>query len=222
MAIEPKRGCGYRKVGGIYLVSDGAGHACHRLPIPLHVCPTCNQGIKQARGFTWVDAETLLSPACEEGVRKCDCPELCSACHPVLLNDETGRAGLLWVGGKFYPKAEDFNREANSLGISKRIAAVPRGFKVGESWVLLAHPTACPVQAVENVGLVETPVNKEGTPGVFRIFRPQRVEKIITESMSKVPEIMEELAKQNLTPVIVPDDDPDHQGSVYDQKENED
>lgn len=203
------------------MVADGEGHTCHRLPIPLHVCPTCNQGIKQSRGFTWVDAETLLSPSCKESNAACDCPVFCPACHPELLNDETGRAGLLWVGGKFYPKPEDFNREAAALGISKRVGGVPRGFKVGVTWVLLGHPTACPAQAVENIGLVDTEVKKEGAPGVFRIFRPQRIEKIITETMSKVPEIMEELKKQNFTPVVVPDDDPDHKGTVYDSKEEE-
>lgn len=30
MACEPKRGCGYRKVGGIYLVGGGIGVPCDR------------------------------------------------------------------------------------------------------------------------------------------------------------------------------------------------
>jgi hypothetical protein len=41
MAVEPKRGCGYRKVGGIYLVSGGEGRPCGCLQIPLHTCPSC-------------------------------------------------------------------------------------------------------------------------------------------------------------------------------------
>lgn len=35
MAIEPRRGCGYRKMGGLYLVADALGEVCHRLPFPL-------------------------------------------------------------------------------------------------------------------------------------------------------------------------------------------
>lgn len=35
MAVEARRGCGYRKAGGLYLVASGMGSPCHRLPIPL-------------------------------------------------------------------------------------------------------------------------------------------------------------------------------------------
>jgi hypothetical protein len=45
MAVEPKRGFGYRKVGGIYLVSGGKGRPCGCLPIPLHTCPSCRADI---------------------------------------------------------------------------------------------------------------------------------------------------------------------------------
>ena len=41
MAIEPRRGCGFRKTGGLYLVGDNQGQPCCRLPIILHVCPAC-------------------------------------------------------------------------------------------------------------------------------------------------------------------------------------
>jgi len=37
MAVEAKRGCGYRKVGGLYIVSGGQGISCHRLPMNIHV-----------------------------------------------------------------------------------------------------------------------------------------------------------------------------------------
>jgi hypothetical protein len=30
MAIEPRRGCGFRRVGGIYLISLGGGRGCGR------------------------------------------------------------------------------------------------------------------------------------------------------------------------------------------------
>jgi hypothetical protein len=42
MAVEPKRGCGYRKVGGIYLVSGGEGRPCgplYRYPYTYTLAP---------------------------------------------------------------------------------------------------------------------------------------------------------------------------------------
>lgn len=58
-------------------------------------------------------------------------------------------------------------------------------------------------------------------PGIFRVFKPERIEKIITESQSKDAAVMEELIAKHITPVVVPDNDPDHQGTVYDDPENE-
>lgn len=201
MAVEAKRGCGYRKVGGLYLVADGPGVECDRLPIPLHVCPTCGAGIKQARGWTWVDFPALVSGVhlnCED---EFPCP-LCMAPQNI------GRAGLLWIGEKFYATPALFDVEAKHLGISRRIAAVPRGFKVGETWVLLAHSKAFAAS------------NMERTAGIFRAFKPARIEKIVTESMTKDEAEMTKLRESGITPVVVPDSDPDHQGSVYDEEKN--
>ena len=54
MAVEARRGCGYRKVGGLYLMGGTGGMPCCKMPIPLHVCPTCHGGIKQTRGWSWI------------------------------------------------------------------------------------------------------------------------------------------------------------------------
>ncbi len=56
---EPKRGCGYRKEGGLYLVSSRGAQACGKLPIPLDICPTCNDGIKPSRDWTWIDGKKI-------------------------------------------------------------------------------------------------------------------------------------------------------------------
>lgn len=146
----------------------------------------------------------------------------CTLCH----NPQTmGRSGLLWIGEKFYKTPAEFNIESSALGISRRIAAVPRGFKLGETWVLLAHKKAVPVYETSGV-LGELPGTETQTlagftPGVFRVFRPERIEKIITEEQAKNEEFMEGLAKRGLTPVIVSADDPDHQGSLWDKPEAE-
>jgi hypothetical protein len=196
MAVEPRRGCGFRKVGGLYLVSRGLGVPCCKMPIPLHLCPVCNQGIKQTRGFLWIDPKPWLPGSCQSFYP-------CPAANPEAMGE---KVLLLWIGIKFYHTAEAFVDEANRLGVSRRIPAIPRGFKLGETWVFLAHP-----KAISND-------NGEWTPGIFRIFRPDAIEKIITQSQSQDPELMAALQKKGMTPVVVPDDDPDHQGSVYQKR----
>lgn len=244
MAIEAKRGCGYRKVGGIYLVSGKHSEPCHRLPIPLHVCPTCHGGIKQSRGWTWVES-AILGGNCEsfDDHRALHCTT-CPTCTPKLLGDHVG---LIWIGEKFYPTPADFMREGIEQGISRRVSKVPRNFKLGESWVILGHPKAVPTECVHSVDgpsvkgckheieLGSTGFSENGepgydltkaahitdTPGIFTAFKPIRIEKLITKSQA-TPETLEELAKKHITPVVVPDDDKDHQGSVYDKKKSDD
>lgn len=54
-------------------------------------------------------------------------------------------------------------------------------------------------------------------PGIFRVWQPRRIEKIMPES-SRGSEEVRQLMEQGITPVFVPDDDRDHQGSVYDHE----
>ena len=228
MAVEAKRGCGYRKVGGTYLVSGGGGMPCDRLPLLLDICPTCSHGIKQTRGWTWIDVAKLVGgnhPECQDGY---PCP-LCS--HPETM----GKAGLLWIGETFYKTPQDFAREGYEMGFSRRIKAIPRGFVVGETWVLLAHPKAVPTKEIDNDAaekfMAENPllVSQMTTheliekfsmrlhkPGVFHVWMPTRVEKLVLESQRGTPEI-EALSRQGITPIFIPDDDTDHQGSVYEK-----
>lgn len=232
MAVEAKRGCGYRKVGGLYLAGSGLGIACDRLPVPLHVCPTCSHGIKPTRGFTWVDLPELVGgphtlpyldttpikgPADIEipnvaGKRKpCRCKKFCPLCKNPA---EIGRAGLLWIGEQFYKNAEEFEAEARTLGVSRRIATIPRGFELGKTWILFAHrlglKTIVPVEipgALPGVKGSETKYE----PAIFRVWKPERIEQICTESQRGTEEIAK-LEKRGITPVFVPDNDPDHKG----------
>ncbi|GAJ18049.1 unnamed protein product, partial [marine sediment metagenome] len=55
MAVEERRGCGFRKVGGMYLCGEFVSSPCDRMPFPLTTCPVCGQGIKVSRGFTQVN-----------------------------------------------------------------------------------------------------------------------------------------------------------------------
>ena len=242
MAIEKKRGCGYRKVGGLYLVGSGIAVACDRLPYELTICPTCNQGIKFTQGFTWVDGlkffgkhekwELENKSATDEDTINVPCGDIDPICNPER------KYGLMWVGEKFYT-TENFIKEAREMGISKRIAHVPRGLKIGD-FILLAHKKAVTkTVAWQNnakcrscrgigakYGLFRPKASKElcadrshtevRVQGIFYGFHLTAIEKIITESQSENKELMKELEGNNIKPVIVPDSDKDHKGTVYD------
>lgn len=224
MASEAKRGCGYRKVGGLYLVGNAPGAPCDRLPLALTVCPTCSCGIKQGRGWTWVNVAGLVDGphkiSTHNDVYEHPCREArdqsCTFCAaPELM----GRAGLLWIGEQFYKTPGEFLAEGVSLGFSRRINTVPKGFEIGKTWVLLAHSKAFPtVETVEPLpGMLLAPetviVNK---PGLFYVWLPQRIEKICTESQRGSEEVLA-LEKRGINPVFIPDNDKDHQGTAYDK-----
>jgi len=183
-SIESARGCGYRNPGGMYLVSEGLAGGCDRLPIPLEVCPCCNQGIKPARGFTWVSGELIaeLEPECEKPT--------CGSCilsERNILAQGIEKFGLLWIGEKFYKTAHEFSKEAAAMGVSRRISAIPRDFKLGETWVLVAHRKAVPLDG-----------GKWG-PGIFRAFKPTAIE-YITKG-DETPDDLKALEKRGLTPI---------------------
>lgn len=218
MAVEARRGCGFRKVGGLYLVGSGGGHGCDRLPIPLVVCPCCGQGIKQTRGWTWVDVAALTGgdhQAClnaavagtELRPGSCHCPQFCPLCWNV---QGMGKAGLVWIGTQFYATIEAFEAEAKTLGVSRRIAALPRGFELGKSWVLFAHPRGI-IQAKGDLAAGYV-------PAIFRVWKPERIERIYDESQRGSDEVAAD-EKRGITPIFVPDADKDHHGSVYSKDE---
>jgi len=206
MAVEAKRGCGYRKVGGIYLVGGDMAHECDRLPFPLEVCPCCGAGIKFTRGWTWIKPERLFrgnhgrttmvegKPAITVG---CRCPVQCPSCFPsIVFNDpeanDTGRAGLLWIGKQFYATPADFVREGMQQGISRRISAIPLGFELGKTWVFFAHIEAANSTA-KKIPVDDTAQGESGQiemfddvpapcPGIFAAFRPSRIERIVRHS----------------------------------------
>jgi hypothetical protein len=193
MAIEPKRGCGYRTVGGLYLMALGAGRACGKMPIRCDVCPTCNAGIKPSRGWTWIDPVPLF------GERACQAPDKCQACPMGDANcTQLGPVGLLWIGEQFYRSPEAFLLEARRVGISRRIRAIPNGFVVGQTWVLLAHRK------------VRFGPDQDLAPGIFYLCQPVRIEQLVTASQAQDEAAMAKLVARDITPVVVPDDDLDH------------
>lgn len=160
---ETKRGCGFRKPGGIYLVAGAPSAPCGRLPIALDVCPTCHHGVKPSRGWTWIDVRPFLDPDFK-------CPDA----TPVVWTGQTKREmcmcpleparaperiGLLWIGERYYPTPDDFLREGSAMGISRRVSAIPVDFKIGETWIGFAHRKVierkCDADGCEN-GFIQT------------------------------------------------------------------
>ena len=130
--VESRRGCGYRQEKGIYIVSAGISRPCGRLPIPCDICPCCGGGIKPSRSWTWVDADALfLQHPCDI----VDQPE----CQTCPARKSLGRAGLLWIGGKYYPTPAHWTQESEKMGVSRRIPHVPKDLEIGKTWILVAH-----------------------------------------------------------------------------------
>jgi hypothetical protein len=228
MATEAKRGCGYRKVGGLYLVAKGLGTPCDRLPLPLHVCPTCGNGIKQIRGFQWIEAALLSAqPKVCKGRSDGSCLT-CPVCSPnETLTAPAGKAGLLWIGEAHYATPTDWEQEANRLGVSRRISALPDGLVFGQTWVMVAHPKA--IKSTCGAAFAKDGVARNcrqdfpdrdcktcgGTgvkaePGIFHAFKPQACELIVTPKLRKAAWVKKLVKDKGVQLVEVPEDDPDH------------
>jgi hypothetical protein len=188
---DRQRGCGWRKPGGLYLAAPATGVQCGALPLALTRCPCCDAGIKPSRSWTWVQVDALLGPA----VAACPIGQTppFGDCNRCAANFIRGRHGLLWIGEAFYPTPEYWMQEARAQGISRRIPAVPKGFVVGETWVLVAHR-----KAIRNA-------DGTYTPGLFQMFRPSAVEYVVKGS--ETSETLVALEKRGITPVAVTRDD---------------
>lgn len=215
ISFEDARWCGYRSPAknglGLYLIGSGDFEPCERLPFPLEVCPCCGAGVKPARSFTWISPPKLLDPwtaqplCCEVVGDVIDGLEhdhaKCAMCNPIVVAGE--EAGLLWIGEKFYKRADDFMHEAMRMGISRKIPALPQGFEVGKHYVYLAHRKTV-LRRVEN----EEP---QWVQGIFTAFRPARLD-IVIDDPDDVPQEAIDLAKRvgdcaRLVKVIPVDDD---------------
>jgi len=187
---ENKRGCGYRKPGGLYLRSDALAVNCGLLPVPLEVCTRCGSGIKPSRGFTWVDADLVTSNHCR--LERTDhCKNICG------LRSITGRCGLLWIGEKYYPAPQKFSNECGAMGVSRRIKSVPNGFVVGKTWVFVAH-RKCIMRDLEGK---QTHIDGEFIPGIFQAFQPQRIEYVVKGTETEKE--LEDLVKRGIDLVDV-------------------
>lgn len=228
MAVEARRLCGYRRVGGLYMVGGGLAAPCDRMPYPLDRCPTCGGGVKFTRGHTWLQPDFFEAHEAHE-----DCMDLnqCPVCGTLA---EPAAMCLLWIGRAHY-SPESYLKESGRLGISRRIPAIPKGLVLDKTWVLLAHLDAvppvnlrcvsCGLDKLDEVHFVggggcKSYQAPEPTPGIFTAFVPHAVELLLKQSEA-TPERIEKEAKRGVTVVAVPDDDKDHQGSVWDKEDSQ-
>lgn len=199
--IDPIRGCGKRKAGGLYLVAGEKYSSCCALPVPLTVCPCCGQGIKFFRGFGWIEPGKLF-----EGVT-CSKSEVLNEMimertHTAIFQPRCivenlpDKMGLMWVGEQFYTPTEFIN-EGVAHGISKRIATIPNGFEVGKTWLALAHRKAI----YKGVELSVYGNEKRYAAGVFMFFKPSRIEYVMQGN--ETTEFLQRLEKRGVTLVKV-------------------
>jgi hypothetical protein len=144
--------------------------------------------------------------------------------NPIEVMGE--RAMLDWIGEKHYATAEEFTAEARERGFSRRIGAVPHGFVVGKTWVLVAHPKGCAGTCDGCNGTALTQQTGPGTfaphegegpefqcqacvdtpgemkvPGIFSAFRPRQAQYVCKGD--ETPNELDELLARGLTPVKV-------------------
>lgn len=207
---EKSRLCGYRKIGGLYLVSGGDAKDCGKLPVSLerlNRCHHCGLPLSEDHKIRFSRAPRMLQQP-ELLWRDIPCANGLMACRNCPLSNgyETGPALLIWIGEQFYPTPAHFNRESLEQGLSRRIPAVPDDFVVGETWVLLAHAKAIMNKQVkdkeDNGQLALIPRDELSyEPGVFRMFRPERIEIVVSGEESD--EVIDGYVKRGLSPVKV-------------------
>lgn len=207
MAVEAKRGCGFRAVGGLYLVTDGdGGWSCDRLPFAFLPCATCGEEPRFHRSLKAIQPHLLVGgehvfDGLEPGA-VCGCPDACPTCHP------SSRGWMMWVGAEHYSPL-DFKTEAEQMGVSRRIPALPHDFRIGTDWVYLAHQHAVPPAKRDDLAFGDGDA-RGSAAGLFYAFQPARLEKIVRESEAADELAMQRLREAGITPVPVPDNDPDH------------
>ncbi len=206
--MEQRRACGWRKIGGIYLVGGGPAVECDFLPYELTTCQHCGAGIKPSRGFTWFRRSFFPDVSCG---RTCEgragTPARRAFACPLDVAPDT-LFGLLWIGERFYPTPQDFMREAGEQGISRRIAQIPKNLVIGDTWIFLAHRRAVLIDPPTPRG-DDTPDTIGGgsyriAPAIFSMFRPTAIEKILTREMATDAEL-QTCERRGITPVVVDD-----------------
>jgi hypothetical protein len=168
---DEERGCGFREEGGLYLkLDDFIMRRCGRALVPIVPCECCGLRLKQSRGFQWFNPQKIIASVLQVEVLE-------------LLDDVTvlDKCGDNFCGRCFFGMATP---QRAGLIISRRIPAVPKGFKTGEDVVYLAHPNAFDDQ-----------------PAIFLGFKPSAIEYVVKGDEEE--EELLEMIEKGITPVRV-------------------
>lgn len=162
-SVESARGCGHRRSGkggvGMYLVSEGGvGMRCDRTPFNL--VDAEGLPIKHFRGTKLINPQELFADNLPPLRQTCT-----SECIVCPMGGQKHNVGLLMFVGREHYTVEEFLREANRKGPSKRIGSLPDGFIVGQHWLYLAH-----LDAGDGFDENGEPCK---VPAVFYIYRPK-------------------------------------------------
>jgi len=197
---EIERGCGFRKVGAIYLVGEGLSTSCDMLPMKLEPCQCCGFRPSFSRNFQKLNSEYVNQRATIHFASEaCTCLQAKPTC-PLCFPLKTDSFGLMFVSSKAYTP-ENFIKEAKMIGVSKRIPEIPKGIRLNETWILLAYSKYPfhPKTEFEETGLKAEPKLE---PAVFYAFKPARIEMLIWK-MDVRPKIIAYLEKKGITPIII-------------------
>ena len=183
--VEKKRGCGFKKPGGLYMIGANNGLApCCKLPFPLSSCPCCGTAVKFTRGFTWINTDLFCFKTAAATWCSGDC----------ILNMPGQSIGLMWVGESHYPTVRDFEREAAAIGVSKRLNVLPKGLQPG-AWVVLAHNKAV-VNFNDSAPADPAADLVTYKPGAFMVFKVEKLQYVVKPSDTE--ETLKRIADKNI------------------------
>lgn len=212
MAVEAKRLSGWRRIGDLTLVGVPLSDGCERFPLPLHQCPLCGHGVKFTRGFSWVAPGLLFANAkpCNPAVLPDHAHNECRVCKPGLLKlgEPPGKVGLVWAGRSFYT-VSSWLHEASTLGVCRKVPAIPKGLVVGKTRIFVAHVDGYVAQQ-KMFGETDKQKGDDAIPAAISCFVPERIEVIVTAEMEGEAWVQDLVDKHGVTPVVVPADDADH------------
>lgn len=206
---ESERGCGFRQIGGLYLACDpGIQLECDGLPLELQRCECCGFVPPFSRNIQRIHPAYIKQAEMNHHLKLktrgaagevCSCPPGCPICHPE--HQEIPSFGLMFVGKRSYTP-ESFIKEAQLMGISKRIPEIPSWLILGETWIFLAHNEVpnISLKQIKGNGFLEKEPKKNRA--IFYGFKPQRIEMPVWKGQLSDREILA-LKKKGITPMLL-------------------
>jgi len=132
-----------QKHRGYYLCGGGMEVYCHRLPLSIPVCESCNRPLLvPIRGIQRMEPNIIWGICPEWNDTSYPCHQMnCPTCNP------PEKAYVVWVGESFYETPESYLDEVRRMGISRKIPFVPEDLNVGD-WVFLGFRKLIPTGSI--------------------------------------------------------------------------